>query len=196
MRSTCLFSSCPARDPYVNPTVYHPQWSHCAIADNSDGDLDQGPIPSLNCTINKTMVDSSVRLTFNGVIRLTDCSHCCMRWFLTVDGAECLQPAPIDAVLYSINASDVNIHRGSTISGICSETVDGSIGLGEHSVVLNVGACEGFNETFNAFTGFSAVSTFTLEEMPPGELNEHISMALTLHSDIFLPSSTPLHPSN
>ena len=173
--STCLILPCPARDPDVNPSAYHPQWSHCAIPENPDGDLDNGPIPTLNCTINKTMADSSLRVTFNGVIRLTDCSECCMRWFLTIDGEECLDPAPIDAVLYSINASSVNIHRGSTIAGICSGTASGDIGLGEHTVTLNVGMCDGFNETYNAFTGLNSVSAFTLEEMPPGTFNPSTS---------------------
>lgn len=157
------------------------------------------------------MAESSLRLTFNGVIRLTGCSHCCMRWFLTVDGEECLQPAPIDAVLYSINASTVNIHRGSTVAGICSETVSGRIGVGEHSVVLNVGQCEGFNESYNTFTGLNSVSTFTLEEMPPRKLTgtsfvyvltifypQHVHLALQHRNHCTTPtgySVSQTHPS-
>ena len=151
--------------------MYHPQWSHCAIAEIDDGGVDQGPINSINCSINKTSPESALRVTFNGNIRLTDCHDCCMRWFMTIDGSECVTPAPIDGVLYTINAEIVNIHRGSTITGICSETVNGTIGVGLHDVTLNVGMCDGFNETYNAFTGFQSISTINIDEMPERESN-------------------------
>lgn len=89
-----------------------------------------------------------------------------MRWFITINGKECTDPAPIDGVLYTIDAEAVNIHRGSTLAGICLGTDDGPLEEGAYDVMLNVGMCEGFNETYNAFTGFNAVSTLNLEELP------------------------------
>ena len=59
-----------------------------------------------------------MRVTFNGNIRVTDCHDCCMRWFITLNGEECSDPAPIEAVIYSTDAERVNIHRGATITGI------------------------------------------------------------------------------
>ena len=94
-----------------------------------------------------------------------------MRWFVTIDGSECADPAPIDGVLYNNNSlTTINIHRGTTITGICNQTVNGTItGAGTYEAMLNVGMCEGFNETYNAFTGFQGVSTMYIEEMPRRE---------------------------
>ena len=92
-----------------------------------------------------------------------------MRWFVTIDGSECVDPAPIDGVLYN-RLSTINIHRGTTITGICNQTENGTItGAGTYEAMLNVGMCEGFNETYNAFTGFQGVSSMYIEEMPRRE---------------------------
>ena len=56
--------------------------------------------------------------------------------------------------------------------GICRETSSGVIPSGPLQAQLNVGMCEGFNETFNAFTGFQSVSTINIEEMPTRKLLE------------------------
>ena len=40
-----------------------------------------------------------------------------MRWFITLNGEECSDPAPIEAVIFSSNARTANIHRGATIAG-------------------------------------------------------------------------------
>ncbi len=61
--------------------------------------------------------DSIIRATFNGNIRVTGCHDCCMRWFLTLNGEECVDPAPLEAVIYSTDAEAVNIHRAATITG-------------------------------------------------------------------------------
>ena len=89
-----------------------------------------------------------------------------MRWFITINGSECVDPAPIDGVLYN-SESFINIHRGTTITGICNQTENGTImDVGTYEAVLNVGMCEGFNESYNVFTGFQGVSTMNIEEMP------------------------------
>lgn len=46
--------------------------------------------------------------------------------------------------------------------GIC----DDNIPAGAVEAVLNIGRCNGSNETYDAYTGFNAPSTITLEEMP------------------------------
>ena len=106
-----------ARDPLVNASVFHPQWVHCSIPTIEGGNLDEGPLESTACVLNKTKTASSVRVAFNGNIQLTNCENCCMRWFITLNGEECSDPAPIEAVIFSSNARTANIHRGATIAG-------------------------------------------------------------------------------
>lgn len=144
--------------------VYFPYYSHCAIPNVNEG-LDEGPVNQTACGITKQSQDSALKITFNGNLRITDCSDCCARWFVTIDGLECSDP--IEGVVYSVNGSGINIHRASVISGLCGSTSDGAaISAGRHIVVMNVGRCTGFNETFNAYTGFSSVSSVTIEEIP------------------------------
>lgn len=104
-------------DSLLLPTSYHPQWSHCAIDRIPSGGLDEGALEETTCLFNKTSSDSSVKVSFNGNIRITNCEDCCMRWFVTINGSECVNPAPIEAVIYSTNARTINVHRGSTIAG-------------------------------------------------------------------------------
>ena len=151
-----------------NNDVYSPHYTHCAIADINEG-LDSGPINQTACGITKKSATSTLKITFNGNLRITGCTQCCARWFVTIDGYECSSPGPIEGVVYSVNGSDVNIHRSSVISGICTSTTAGAISAGRRIALLNVGACAGFNETFNVYTGFSTVSTFTIEEIPECE---------------------------
>lgn len=148
---------------------YHPNWDHCAFQPPiPEGSRDVGAIDTLTCgqNLNKTESESALKVTFNGNMRITDCSHCCTRWFLTINGEECTDPAPIDAVIYTINATGFNIHRTSTVTGICYGTKSGAIPLGPAEVTLNLGMCDGFNETFNAYTGLQTLSIMEVEEMP------------------------------
>lgn len=101
----------------MNPGFYHPQWQHCAIASITNGELDNGPFLSTSCSFNKTTTDSSIRATFNGNLQLTGCSDCCMRWFITLNGQECTNPAPIEATVSASDVSFLSLHRGSKITG-------------------------------------------------------------------------------
>jgi len=159
-----LLSSVGISPQSDDTNVYFPYYSHCAIPNVNEG-LDEGPVNQTACGITKQSQDSALKITFNGNLRITDCSDCCARWFVTIDGLECSDP--IEGVVYSVNGSGINIHRASVISGLCGSTSDGAaISAGRHIVVMNVGQCTGFNETFNAYTGFSSVSTVTIEEIP------------------------------
>ena len=159
-----------ATNPNVRGDLYHPNWAHCAISANiPEGTRDSGPLNTLTCGsgFNKSLSDSSLLVTFNGNIRLTDCSDCCMRWFVTINGEECSSPAPIDGVIYTVNGSDVNIHRGSTITGVCEAAGGERIGVGEVEVKMNLGPCGGFNETFDSYTSLQSLSTIEIKELPP-----------------------------
>jgi len=85
--------------------------------DVTEGAVDVGALNSTKCTGLKESADSSVRVTFNGNLRVTDCHDCCVRWFVTLNGEECTEPGPIEAVIYSTGAEDVNVHRSATITG-------------------------------------------------------------------------------
>lgn len=80
-----------------------------------------------------------------------------------------MDPAPIDAVIYTVNGSQINIHRGSTITGICRGVQNGSIPVGSVEVKLNLGVCEGYNMTFDSYTGLQSLSVIEVEEIPLGE---------------------------
>ena len=92
-------------------------------------------------------------------------SECCARWFITFNGEECTEPAAIDGVIHSLNAADVNIHRSSTITGLCSGTRSGPLmGNTRYSVLLNLEKCG--EEDINAYTGLEGVTSMTIEEWP------------------------------
>jgi len=91
--------------------------------------------------------------------------ECCGRWFITFNGEECSDPAPIDGVVHSVNASLVNIHRSSTITGVCKGTSSGPFVKGmNYSVVLNLENCG--EDNLNAFTGLEGVTVMFIEEWP------------------------------
>ena len=92
-------------------------------------------------------------------------SECCARWFITFNGEECIDPAPIDGVVHSQNATSVNIHRSSTITGLCSATGSGALTANtQYSVLLNLENCG--TESINAYTGFESVTSMIIEEWP------------------------------
>ena len=169
----------------LTATSYHPQWSHCAvpILPTEIGSLDEGDISPLTCSITKMASNSALRISFNTNLRVSDCSDCCVRWFVTVNGSECLNPAPIEAVVYNLKADNVNIHRAATIAGICSETAAGALGEGVWTAVLNVMQCDGFNTSYNAYTGFQTLSTINIEEMPRRKYPSSTPVCQLCHTD-------------
>ena len=44
------------------------------------------------CSITKQRNDTWLRVTWNGNMRLAYCTFCCMRWYFTINGAECTDP--------------------------------------------------------------------------------------------------------
>ena len=64
-----------------------------------------------------------------------------------------------------MNASFVNIHRYSTITGVCRGTQSGQfVPETSYSVVLNLENCGDGN--LNAFTGLEGVTVMFIEEWP------------------------------
>ncbi|XP_078613507.1 uncharacterized protein LOC144883124 [Branchiostoma floridae x Branchiostoma japonicum] len=124
------------------------------VWNNLNNGADSGKI--VDCQFNKASSTTALRLTWNGVLRYTGSSGGCARWFFTVNGEECNNPAPIDGVVYT---PGVEIHRVSTIDGLCYNMPAGSL-----TVAFNVGTCAGY-AAGNAYTGWNSYSRVILEEL-------------------------------
>ena len=73
----------------------------------------------------------------------------CRRWFITVNGRECLSPVPIVA------------DRSATLGGFCSHITRGHVTVG-----LSIRGCSISNTSSNAFSCFDSVCRFIIEEVP------------------------------
>ena len=156
------------------------------------------PIPPFQeCRFNKSRDDSTLRVTWNGNMRITRCESCCMRWYFTLNGDECSDPGhyiiitsfldtiqygnngdiiimsyppgPIDAVIFQ--SRNYHIVRQSTISGICSQ-IGGNQNLtaGVYRIQFLIQDCISFGGfVYDAYTGWNSVSRITIEELPPRE---------------------------
>ncbi|XP_035691601.1 collagen triple helix repeat-containing protein 1-like [Branchiostoma floridae] len=132
----------------------------CAWQKLSD-DRDHGKITE--CPFNKLSANSSLRVLWNGALRVTSTSGCCKRWYFTFNGMECSGPLPIEGLVFT-NAGNgmngLNIHRVSSIEGICSGVPKGPV-----NVELWVRNCEGISNSGNAYTGWNSVSRVIVEEL-------------------------------
>ncbi|KAI8496739.1 Collagen triple helix repeat-containing protein 1 [Branchiostoma belcheri] len=113
----------------------------------------------ITCAFNKASPTSALRLTWNGSLRVMHTSASCARWFFTLNGAECGNPAPIDGIMYT-NGNNIDIHRVSTIDGLCEDLPAGPV-----TVALNVGACADRRGTPDAYTGWNSHSRIIIEEV-------------------------------
>lgn len=92
------------------------------------------------------------------------CSNgkCCRRWFITINGKECLSPAPIDALIYVGRINNLNIHRPSTLDGFCNNIPKGNVTVG-----LSIGNCKNWSyDEGDAISGWNSVSRLIIEEIP------------------------------
>ena len=115
---------------------------------------------SQQCTLNKQHSYTSLRVVFQGALRITGCTNCCKRWYFTFNGNECRQPFAIDAIIY--HSANINIHRSTTVEGYC-----GGIGQGAVNVGFSVGNCWGGSKSGDAYTSWNSVSRIIIEEVPP-----------------------------
>ena len=88
-----------------------------------------------------------------------------MRWYFTVDGAECTVPAAIDSVVYI--GSSYYHHRHGTVSGLCGGigSAQKTLSKGWRVVQLRVGNCG--STTYDAYTGYYSAARVIIEEVPP-----------------------------
>jgi len=113
-----------------------------------------------DCLFNKLQSDTAIKVSFQGVMRVSGFGVKCNRWFFKFNGSECSGPWTIDAVLYSRWPSSVpNLLYHRSFEGYCE-----NIPQGATRVELWVGQCSG--ETLgDAHTGYSSVSRIIIEEV-------------------------------
>ncbi|XP_046854001.1 collagen triple helix repeat-containing protein 1-like isoform X1 [Xenia sp. Carnegie-2017] len=147
-------SSCPKTQYYTSAKRLVKQ---CVFKSIND-DTDVGVLTKLSCDFNKEKTDTSLRVTFNGVMRVIGCSSgCCRRWFITINGKECKDPATIDSLIWANGY--VNRHIPGIIDGICNNIPAGQVKVG-----LSIAACSGVTGG-NGYTGWNSVSRILIEEM-------------------------------
>ena len=77
--------------------AYSPRWQQYSWSSysNSDNGLIKEEI------FTKKENETSLRITWNGNLRIQSCSSCCRRWYFTIDGVEC-NPRHINGLLYQV----------------------------------------------------------------------------------------------
>ena len=120
------------------------------------------------CYINKKYNDTWLKISWDGNLRIA-CNFCCMRWYFTVDGDECSDPAPIDSAVFQ--QQSLNIIRQNSFSGVCKKAGPRLLTAGPKRIQFMLMECQGFGGyIYDAYTGFDSVSRITVEEIsPPGE---------------------------
>lgn len=126
------------------------------------------------CSFTKQQAETVLRVSWDGNLALFNCTSCCMRWFLTIDGEECTDPGPIDAAISRQLTDTYEIARPSSIIGICRGVGGEALAVGSHMVELLVEPCTRTDPTNTAtvpdpsstLTGLYSVSRFVVEEIP------------------------------
>jgi len=144
------------------PTGPRGPWKQCAFNKLNNG-ADSGLI--VECVFKKSSSRSSLRVFWNGPLRIYNCNGCCKRWFFTFNGAACNAPAAIEGVVYMATGASPNavkdLHRVRHIEGACDRIPAGVVKVG-----FNVGNCHGYGNA-DAYTGWNSVSRIYIEEVPP-----------------------------
>ena len=113
------------------------------------------------CTFNKLMSDTSLKVSFQGNLRAKG-SIKCNRWYFKINGNECSGPMTIEAVVYndwpSGNTNNDQLHHRS-FEGYCENIPQGAV-----RVELWVGRCSGAT-LGDARTGWNSVSRIMIEEV-------------------------------
>ncbi len=92
-----------------------------------------------DCVFDKRKDDTALRVVYQGNFYLS-CTHCCKRWFITFNGAECSGPLPIDIVWWMASNSQTS-NRPGLIEGYCDNIHKGKIRVSWD--MINIGNCPG-----------------------------------------------------
>ena len=116
---------------------------------------------SQECTFNKLASDTSLKVSFQGNMRVNG-NNRCNRWYFKFSGNECSGPMTIEARVYnhwpSGNNNNNLLHHRS-FEGYCENISQGAV-----RVELWVGQCGG-NTLGDAYTGWESVSRIMIEEV-------------------------------
>ena len=114
------------------------------------------------CTFNKLMSDTSLKVSFHGNMRVRGNAKC-NRWYFKINGSECSRPATIEALVYnhwsSSSTTNVNQLHHRSFEGYCENIPQGAV-----RVELWVGQCSGVT-LGDARTGWNSVSRIMIEEV-------------------------------
>ncbi|KAL9986654.1 hypothetical protein ACROYT_G000826 [Oculina patagonica] len=132
----------------------HRNWKQCAWRSYDSRDI--GLIK--DCVFDKKKDDTALRVVYQGNFYLYG-HNCCKRWFITINGAECSGPLPIDVVFWMSRSANV-VHKPGSIEGYCDNIHKGKIRVG-----INIGNCPGWGDTTSG-TGWNSVSRLIIEEVP------------------------------
>ncbi|XP_077990501.1 collagen triple helix repeat-containing protein 1-like [Glandiceps talaboti] len=112
-----------------------------------------------DCSFDKKLSGTALRVTFNGNIRLRSGSTAasCARWYFTFDGVECSNPLPIESTIHTHGTRDV--HRIASVEGFCFGIPAGGV-----DVEFRVGSCNNGMPLGDAYTGWNSVSRIIIEE--------------------------------
>ena len=113
------------------------------------------------CTFNKLTSDTSLKVSFQGNLRVSGNAKC-NRWYFKINGNECSRPATIEALVFnrwwSGNTNNDQLHHRS-FEGYCENIPQGAV-----RVELWVGKCSG-QSLGDAYTGWISVSRIITEEV-------------------------------
>ncbi|KAL9951209.1 hypothetical protein ACROYT_G043831 [Oculina patagonica] len=145
----------------TSPSSAVPQtnWKQCVWKNLNDGE-DNGKIK--DCSFNKLQSDTAIKVSFQGVMRVSGSSAKCNRWFFKLNGNECSGPMTIEAVVYNgwpSSAGNPNLHHHRSFEGYCENIPQGTV-----RVELWVGQCPGYT-LGDAYTGWRSVSRIMIEEV-------------------------------
>ena len=125
----------------------------------------------VNMSFTKSQSDTYLRLTWSSNMRqLVDGK--CSQWYFMMNGEECTSPQPINANIHHQNLSTpgkvANIHRHSTIIGVCKATSSGPLQAASYLISINVRDCPDKRyRDADANTGWASPSTMIVEELCP-----------------------------
>ncbi|XP_073231540.1 collagen triple helix repeat-containing protein 1-like, partial [Porites lutea] len=113
------------------------------------------------CTFNKLTSDTSLKVSFQGNLRIRGNGEC-NRWYFKFNGNECSGPMTIEARVYnswpSGNTNNDQLHHRS-FEGYCENIPQGAV-----RVELWVGQCNNIS-LGDSYTGWESVSRIMIEEV-------------------------------
>ena len=179
---TFLFPFPSAAVDAVPVEGFYPSWTQCATENPLNKLTNASDDAALNetiqsCSYEKLNTDTVLKVSWDGSAALINCTLCCMRWYLTIDNMECSDPGPIDAAYVqdlsdTVISAENNLHRPTTVAGICNQAGGAPLEAGDRLVELHVGLCQDTQgtgtvpEPSSTITGYNSVSRIVIEEIP------------------------------